>query len=212
MIPNPSVNYTNANTTGYLTFTPKLNADGTEIITVTVNDGQAQNNTVIRTFTVTVVADSDHYSLLNPLTNLVAMVGQTNTFKATALKGGLKYQWKFNGTNLTSATNSTLTLSNITTNQAGIYSVTAFDNSGSTSRAATLTVYATAAANLAPATHASGQYALTVAGVPGYKYVVQASTDLVNWVPMQTNTAPFTFVDTNAGNFCQRFYRSVYAL
>jgi hypothetical protein len=74
-----------------------------------------------------------------------------------------------------------------------------------------LTVYTTAAANLAPATHASGQYALAVAGVPGYKYVVQASTNLVNWVPMQTNTAPFTFVDANAGKFRQRFYRSVYA-
>jgi hypothetical protein len=211
LIPNPSVNYTSANTTGSLTLTPVRNTDGTAIITVTVNDGPAQNNTVIRTFTVTVVADSDHYSLINPLTNLVAMVGQTNTFKAIATKGGLKYQWKFNGTNLTSATNSALTLSKITTNQAGIYSVTASDSSGSTSRAATLTVYATAAAKLAPATHASGQYALTVAGVPGYKYVVQASTNLVNWVPMQTNTAPFTFVDTNAGKFRQRFYRSVYA-
>ena len=60
LIPNPSVNYTSANTTGSLTFTPVHNADGTAIITVTVNDGQARNNTVIRTFTVTVVADSVH--------------------------------------------------------------------------------------------------------------------------------------------------------
>ena len=92
----------------------------------------------------------------------------------------------------------------------GIYSVTASDGHNWTSQAATLTVYATAAAKLSPATHASGQYALTVAGVPGYKYVVQASTNLVNWVPMQTNTAPFTFVDTNAGKFRQRYYRTVY--
>jgi hypothetical protein len=211
LIPNPSVNYTSANSTGSLTFTPVHNANGTAIITVTVNDGQAQNNTVIRTFTVTVVADSAHYSLLNPLTNLVAMVGQTTTFNATATRAGLSYQWKFNGTNLASATGLVLTLSKITTNQAGIYSVTATGSSGSTSQAATLTVYATTAAKLAPATHASGQYALAVAGVPGYKYVVQASTNLVNWVPMQTNTAPFTFVDTNAGKFRQRFYRSVYA-
>jgi hypothetical protein len=40
--------------------------------------------------------------------------------------------------------------------------------------------------------------------------VVQASTNLINWVPLQTNTAPFTFVDANAGNFRQRFYRSIY--
>jgi hypothetical protein len=211
LIPNPSVNYISANTTGSLSFTPVHNADGMAIITVTVNDGQAQNNTVIRTFTVTVVTDSAHYSLINPLTNLVAMVGQTTTFNATATKAGLSYQWKFNGTNLASATGPALTLNKITTNQAGIYSVTAAYGSSSTSRAATLTVYATAAAKLAPATHASGQYALAVAGVPGYKYVVQASTNLVNWVPMQTNTAPFMFVDTNAGKYRQRFYRSVYA-
>lgn len=212
LIPNPTVNYTSPNTTGTLTFTPMHNANGTAIITVTVNDGQAQNNIVIRTFTVTVVADRGFNPLINPLTNLVAMVGQTNTFNAIATGGGqLSYQWKFNGANLTSATGSALTLSKITTNQAGIYSVTASDGRNSTSCAATLTVYTTAAANLAPATHASGQYALAVAGVPGYKYVVQASTNLVNWVPMQTNTAPFTFVDANAGKFRQRFYRSVYA-
>jgi hypothetical protein len=212
LIPNPSVNYTSANTTGSLSFQPVHNANGTAIIMVIVNDGQAQNNTVTRTFTVTVVADSAQHSLINPLTNLVAMVGQTTTFNTTAARGGqLSYQWKFNGTNLPSVTGPALTLNKITTNQAGIYSVTAFYGGDSTSRAATLTVYTTAAAKLAPATHASGQYALTVAGVPGYKYVVQASTNLVNWVPIQTNTAPFTFVDTNAGKFRQRFYRSVYA-
>ena len=212
LIPNPTVNYTSANTTGFLSFTPMHNANGTAIITVTVNDVQTRNNTVIRTFIVTVVADSVNHSLINPLTNLVAMVGQTVTFSTTATKGGhSSYQWEFNGTNLTSATGQALTLSNITTNQAGIYSVTVSDGRNWTSRAATLTVYATAAAKLSPATHASGQYALTVAGVPGYKYVVQASTNLVNWVSMQTNTAPFTFVDADAGKFRQRFYRSVYA-
>jgi hypothetical protein len=212
LIPNPSVNYTSANTTGSLRFQPIYNANGTAVITVTVNDGQAQNNTVILTFTVTVVGSGGHPVLISSLTNMVAVTGQTNIFSVTPAGGShLTYQWKFNGNNLPAAAGLALTLSNITTKQAGIYSVTASDGSDSTSRAATLTVYATAAANLAPATHARGQYALTVAGVPGYKYVVQASTNLVNWVPMQTNTAPFTFVDTNAGKFRQRFYRSVYA-
>ncbi|MGO9587030.1 MAG: Ig-like domain-containing protein, partial [Limisphaerales bacterium] len=39
LIPNPTVNYTNANTTGKLTFAPVTNANGTATITVTVNDG-----------------------------------------------------------------------------------------------------------------------------------------------------------------------------
>ena len=68
----------------------------------------------------------------------------------------------------------------------------------------------TTAAILTAAAQVGGQFALTVAGAAGHQYVVEASTDLVNWVPVQTNTAPFTFVDTAAGQFNQRFYRSVY--
>jgi hypothetical protein len=54
VIPTPAVNYTSPNTTGNLTFTPAANAAGTSTISVTVNDGQAQNNTITRTFVVTV--------------------------------------------------------------------------------------------------------------------------------------------------------------
>src|SRR5206468_2947047 len=50
VVPNPAVNYTSPNTTGSLTFTPVANASGSATITVTVNDGQAQNNTITRTF------------------------------------------------------------------------------------------------------------------------------------------------------------------
>ena len=53
-----------------------------------------------------------------------------------------------------------------------------------------------------------GQFAFTVGGVTGYSYIVQVSTNLVNWVSVTTNTAPFTFVDTNACQFKQRYYRS----
>jgi hypothetical protein len=60
------------------------------------------------------------------------------------------------------------------------------------------------------ASYASGQYAFKVSGASGYNYLVQASSDLVNWVSLQTNSAPFTFVDTNAGQFDQRFYRTIF--
>jgi hypothetical protein len=67
-----------------------------------------------------------------------------------------------------------------------------------------------ASATLESPACANGQYAFVVSGASGYKYTVQASTDLVNWVSIHTNTAPFTFVDTNAGQFNQRFYRSIF--
>ncbi len=218
LIPAPTVTYTSPNTTGSIRFTPVANAFGSATITVTVNDGGASNNIVTRKFTVTVTANtkaatSGRRPLLGcQLTNQAALIGQNKTFaiKATGI-GALRYQWTFNGAALPGAVNSVLLLKNVTTNQAGVYSVTVTDRNGSTNSTARLTVYTTMAAALAPAIQAGGQYAFTVAGVPGYKYVVQASTNLINWVPVQTNIAPFTFADANAGKFSQRFYRSVYA-
>jgi hypothetical protein len=69
LIPNPTVNYTSANTTGSLTFTPVANANGSAIVTVTVNDNAGSNNVFSRTFTVTVNAVNDQPTL-NGLGNL----------------------------------------------------------------------------------------------------------------------------------------------
>jgi hypothetical protein len=55
----------------------------------------------------------------------------------------------------------------------------------------------------------NGQFRLDVAGLAGYSYVVQASTDLVSWLPVQTNPAPFVFVDTNGLSYRYRFYRTM---
>ncbi len=46
-------------------------------------------------------------------------------------------------------------------------------------------------------------------GISGYSFVIQSSTDLVNWVSLQTNSSPFTFTDTNAASYPRRFYRAV---
>jgi len=216
LIRNPIVNYTSPNTTGSLSFQPAVNRTGTAIITVTVNDGGVRNNSVTRKFAVTVprspsTTTGSRPVLTCPLTNQVAVPGQTRSFavKATG-KSTLKYQWKFDGAVLASAVSPTLTLENITTNQSGVYTVTVTDRNGTTNSAASLTVYATAAGTLASAGLANGHYTLAVPMVPGCRYIVQASTDFVDWEPVTTNTAPFTFVDAQAGRFNQRFYRTVY--
>ncbi|MCX6854604.1 MAG: cadherin domain-containing protein, partial [Verrucomicrobia bacterium] len=54
LIPHPTVSYSSAATTGTLTFTPVVNAAGSAVITVTVNDSQAANNLTMQTFTITV--------------------------------------------------------------------------------------------------------------------------------------------------------------
>jgi hypothetical protein len=52
-----------------------------------------------------------------------------------------------------------------------------------------------------------------LAGKPGSNYIVQTSSNLMlnYWVPILTNPAPFTFVDTNRPNFPVRFYRALFA-
>jgi uncharacterized repeat protein (TIGR01451 family) len=39
--------------------------------------------------------------------------------------------------------------------------------------------------------------------------IVQASTNLVTWLPIYTNNTPFTFTDVNATNYPDRFYRVI---
>jgi len=52
---------------------------------------------------------------------------------------------------------------------------------------------------------------LSVSMPPAYYYsnIVQASTDLVNWVDIYTNTPPFTLTDSMATTFPYRFYRAL---
>ena len=71
-------------------------------------------------------------------------------------------------------------------------------------------VGASAAAILSPVADATGHFSFELAGVPGGKYVVQATSDLVHWTVVQTNTAPFSFQDGTANGFPQRFYRALY--
>jgi hypothetical protein len=50
-------------------------------------------------------------------------------------------------------------------------------------------------------------FRLVLAGVPGENYVIETSTNLRNWIPLATNTSPFSFLDTNTTGFSSKFYR-----
>jgi hypothetical protein len=58
----------------------------------------------------------------------------------------------------------------------------------------------------------NGVFTLTLSGAAGKTYVLQGSTNLLNWVPLSTNvpvSSPFTVADPQAGAFRYRFYRAV---
>lgn len=71
-------------------------------------------------------------------------------------------------------------------------------------------VVPTAAALFGKPVFSSNGISVTVKGIPGYIYVIQASTDLVNWISLETNLTPLLFTDTNLGRYGRRFYRAVY--
>ena len=63
-------------------------------------------------------------------------------------------------------------------------------------------------ATLTSAACSGAQFRFTVSGATGQMYVVQASTNLLDWVSVMTNPAPFVFVDSNTAGFNQQFYRA----
>jgi hypothetical protein len=111
----------------------------------------------------------------------------------------------------------TLALTNVGASNAGSYSVVITSPYGSvTSAVAALTV-------TIPSTppqiivgdgsfgFLTNQFGFDLSGVFGQTLVVDGSTDLVNWMPLFTNTvggSPFYFYDPGWTNFAWRFYRA----
>jgi hypothetical protein len=61
---------------------------------------------------------------------------------------------------------------------------------------------------------ADGAFQFTLTGGEGSGYELQTSTNLVDWVTLETNgpfTGTLTLSDTNAAQFDRRFYRALIA-
>ncbi len=99
-------------------------------------------------------------------------------------------------------------------NYASVSAETLDPNPDDDSAATNVTVGAGTPPQLAASLNkGSGTFQITVSnGQDGQQYIVQASTNLVNWVNVYTNPAysvPFTFTDTNVSSYGSHFYRVV---
>jgi uncharacterized repeat protein (TIGR01451 family) len=56
---------------------------------------------------------------------------------------------------------------------------------------------------------ANGRFYLSVSGNSSFPVIIQASTNLVNWTTISTNTPPFNFTDTVSSPFPDHFYRAL---
>jgi hypothetical protein len=145
------------------------------------------------------------------------LAGGNATLTVTAFGvAPFSYQWLFNGTNITDATNSSLTISSLTHTNAGSYQVIVTNAFGSvTSSVATLTV------SLPPPVifstnstigFSNGQFGFSFSGPAGSTVVIEGTTSLGDWLPLQTNVlgnGPVYFSDPASSSLTTRFYRAV---
>lgn len=92
LIAAPAINYNSPEATGTLTFAPTPNLTGTAVITVTINNGAAQNTLLSRSFTVTVVATNE-LPTLDPLAGVTLGLGSdAQTLALTGISPGTVLQ------------------------------------------------------------------------------------------------------------------------
>ena len=131
----------------------------------------------------------------------------------------LNYQWLqnqaplANGGNISGAITATLALTSVTQTNAGNCTVVIANAGGSvTSSIASLTVVMQP--NLAPPSLLSdGSVHFSLSAMPGLVYRLDASTNLVDWAALTNIADPsgtIQFIDLEATNFSQRFYRAVW--
>jgi hypothetical protein len=122
------------------------------------------------------------------------------------------YQWRFNGTNIPGASNSSYTRSNVQYADAGNYSVLLTNIAGSvTSSNALLSIITAAPAQLQTVSwQPDASLYLQITGDPGATYYVQTSTNLVDWVELTNVTVgvgPFDLTIPGLTDDC-RFFRA----
>lgn len=166
-------------TNASLTITNVQAVDAGGYFVVVTNFGGSVTSQVA-TLTVNILAGIT----TQPLSQTVAAGFNVNFSVVPSGTAPFAYQWTFNGTNLVGATNSTLTLNNVHTNNAGNYAVVVTNAAGSaTSSSAMLTVNVPAGISTQPLSQT----------------VVQGSGAVLSVIP--SGTAPFgyqwTFNSTN---------------
>jgi len=147
----------------------------------------------------------------SPLSRTLS-VGESTTL-SVRVTGDLafSYQWRFNSSPISGATNSTLTLTNFTATNAGLYSVIVSNPAGAT----TSSNASVALFGLGKARFGSLTFPLLILdGAVGTSYRLEYDDHLVptNWMLLDTVTleeAEGYWVDDPVANHSRRFYRAV---
>jgi len=153
----------------------------------------------------------DAVVIATPPLDQFVIAGSNATFTVDANGSTpLSYRWQFNGTNIAGATNGSLTVSDVQTANAGLYTVVVSNLVSVTSASASLSIYLPLV--LEGPSYKAAAFQVQLTGAVGSNFVLQASTDLLTWTSLFTNVATtgfLTVTDIYAGDFNYRFYRGI---
>jgi N-acetylneuraminic acid mutarotase len=165
------------------------------VTTITATAGNVSGNTTLTVVTTPVIS-------VQPTNNTVSPNGSV-TFSVSASGGDLSYQWQFDGANITGATGASLTITNVSANDIGVY--TAIVNNAAGSVTSSPVMLATTEIHMLASVYVNGPI--------GSNYLIQATSDLPGGWSTLTNIAlpsqPYIYVDYGSVTNKQQFYRAV---
>jgi hypothetical protein len=157
-------------------------------------------------------------TIINDPVSVTTNAGATVVFTVTAAgTTPLSYQWLFNGATLaegsrfSGTTNATLGVSSVQPAQAGNYSVLVTNNAGAATSGVAILRVADHPLLLNAKTDSEGALTFTLNGAAGLVYMVEITTNLLDWGPLTrvTNSSgQADFTDTTSSNSVSRFYRA----
>jgi len=188
-----------------LTFNPVTTDQAGSYSCVVTNVAGAVTSSV-----VTLTVDTLPVIIIPPASQTVASNAQVTLTNTASGLPAPAYAWYFDGV-ANGVSTSSLLLTNFQPSQQGTYFVVVSNRAGAvTSSPAFLALNQPLRAGQLMLTN--GVFQFQFIGSMGSNYVVQASTNLTNWVPLFTNIATNGYVsvtDTNAASFPGRYYRTV---
>lgn len=139
------------------------------------------------------------------------VAGAAVTFSVVVVSAThVNYKWRFNGNTISGANAATYTIASAQSSQAGEYSVEVKNSGGTVVSSNAVLSIAAPQIQIVAADWTSNGLSLQVTGPVATTYVTLASTDLMTWRPIATNTAALghgTCTDFAATNLRWRFYR-----
>ncbi len=182
---------------------------GTYTVAVSNPNGTATSSNAVLTVTLppppTITSQPESQTLVAG-TTLALTVSATSP-------SPLSYQWRRVGSALLAATRSNLVIGPIQPGDAGSYDVVVSNTGGAaTSATAVITIVVVPPPQITlPGQTPDGQFQVALDGDPGYAFLLRASTNLSDWLPLTTTafgSDSLSFADPDSLTQPRRFYRA----